>query len=214
MLVKTFSATQYGIDGIVIEIEAARQKSLPMIQITGLPGDVIKESRERVRAALASLGFEVPTARIIVHLSPAQTPKQGSQFDLAIAIGVLLAEGFLNDVKRKGVAFLGELSLDGRVQRVHGALSLVEALEREPQIEHVLLPRANGWEAALAGSKKALLVDTLGEAIDFLRAQRDLPAPSGEVPTMGVAGASLDSVLGQSLGKRAMQIALAGRHQN
>ena len=131
MLAKTFSATYNGIDGRVIEIEAARQKALPCIQITGLPGDVVKESRERVRACLVNLGFEVPSARIVVHLSPAHSRKQGSQFDLGIAMSILIAEGCLQGVNVEGLAFLGEISLDGRIQRIQGSLALVEALEGE-----------------------------------------------------------------------------------
>jgi magnesium chelatase family protein len=214
MLAKTFSATHQGIHGAVIAIEASRQRSLPQIHITGLPGEIIRESQERVRACLTNLGFEVPSARIVVHLSPASARKQGSQFDLAIALGVLSAEGLLGDLQLGEYAFLGELSLDGRIQRVSGALALVQALDGWKAVKTILVPAANAWESGLLESPKIRLVETLPEVLDFLRGKNDLPRGGPGVPSAedGPQDAGLDKVLGQKLAKRALQVALAGNH--
>jgi len=214
MHAKTFSATLQGIDGLVIEVEAVSQKSLPQIHITGLPGDVIRESRERVRACLVNLGFDIPSSRLVIHLSPASARKQGSQFDLAIAMGVLVSEGMLFDSDLSAFAFLGELSLDGRIQPIPGAVALIEALEREPQIKTILLPQGNEWEAGLASRGKVKLVNNIVEVIDFIRGKMTLESATTlpKVPqSLGVVP-NIDLVRGQSLAKRAMQIALAGRH--
>lgn len=214
MAAKTFSATHHGIDGAVIEIEAASQQALPGIHVTGLPGDVIRESKERVRACLVGLGFDVPSSRIVVHLSPASARKQGSQFDVAIAVSVLRAEGLLRDASLSNTAFLGELTLDGRVQRITGAIALIEVLEKFSDIKTILLPTGNGWEAALLASKKVRLVATFTEVLEHLRGELELPAP-GSIPSTPDAPTTrftLDAVRGQNLAKRALEIALAGRH--
>jgi magnesium chelatase family protein len=216
MFAQTFSATHLGIEGVVIKIEAAKQNSLPKILITGLPGDVIRESRERVRASLTSLGFDVPTSQILVHLSPASAKKQGSQFDLGIAMSVLVAEGQLKGPLTR-VAFLGELGLEGRVRAVRGALSLIESLEAREEIQTILVPKENLREARLVGGNKVRLVEHISDAIEFVEGRQPLESISagGENAadeTTGTGRFLIDHVLGQPLGKRALQIALAGRH--
>lgn len=214
MVAKTFSATHHGVDGRVVEVEAARESALPQIQITGLPGSIVKESRERVRVSLGGLGFSIPTSRIVVHLLPADAPKQGSQFDLAIAVGVLAAESFAFERDISKTAFIGELTLDGRIKEVYGALALVEALDRLENIERILLPAANGWEGMLSYSRKVRLAERLGEVIGFLKGKCELPcSPQRESVGMEtVFDVSLDQVLGQTIAKRSLQIAIAGRH--
>lgn len=215
MLVTTFSAASNGIHGVVIEIEAASQRAIPRILITGLPGDVIRESVERVRACLSGLGFEVPSSRIVVHLSPASAKKQGPQCDVAIAMAVLQAEGLLKGVKNTPTAFLGELTLDGRIQPIESAMLLLQALERDDRVKTILLPRANGWQAALIESRKTKLVDTLAQILSYLKGNLELDLPTHrpcEVPGVREARHSIDQVMGHYLGKRALQIALSGGH--
>lgn len=214
MFVSTYSAASNGISGVVVEIEAASQKAVPRIVLTGLPGDVIKESVERVRACLCGLGFEVPSSRIVVNLSPASAKKQGPQCDVAIAVAVLQAEGFLHGSLRGPTAFLGELNLDGRVQPIQSAVLLLQALETDERVKSILLPRANGWEAELIESKKAKLVDNLAQILDYLRGELELDPPGGAAPPprKKITSPSVDGVIGHPLAKRALQIALAGRH--
>lgn len=213
MNARTYSATLNGIDGKIIEIEAATQNSLPKIQIAGLPGDVVKESRERVQACLNAMGFEVPSCRVVVHLSPASAKKQGSQFDFGIAMAVLVAERMVNAGTILNAAFLGELALDGRVKRVPFLLPLLETLENWEGVDRIFLSKENEAEAALLSPRKVLLVSNLGEAIDHLT--KGFPLGSVEVgkhdvPTNDLA--RIDRVQGQGLAKRALQVALAGRH--
>jgi len=214
MAFRTFSATLSGISGVVIEVEAARQNALPQIHITGLPGEIIKESRERVRACLNHLGFDVPSSRLVVNLSPAGARKQGSQFDLAIAVSVLMAEGFLKNVRSERLALLGELSLDGRVLRVPGVMGLIEPFEARDDIDMVLVPRENLWEANLMGSRKARPIRHIAEVIEFLSGKREIPIEKAVPPEAKkpIPQVHLDDVIGQHLAKRSLQIALAGHH--
>lgn len=215
MVVRTQSATHFGPEGVVVEIEASLQKSLPAVVITGLPGDVVKESRERIRACLAGMGFDVPSSRLVVHLSPATAKKQGSQLDLGIAVAWLAAEGVLkpkSEVRR--LAFLGELSLDGRVRGVHGALALAESLLKIPGLETLYLPKENAAETALLRSARLAPVESLAQLIAVLEGKSAQPSVeiSPEVPAPALLDDALDRVRGQRLAKRALQVALAGRH--
>ncbi|MBI4405236.1 MAG: ATP-binding protein, partial [Deltaproteobacteria bacterium] len=214
MVGKTYSATQDGIDGAVVEIEASRQKALPQIHITGLPGDIVKESRERVRGCLVNLGYDVPSSRIIVHLSPAYSRKQGSQLDVAIAVSVLAAEGLVKPDNLPRVGCLGELSLDGRIRKISGAVSLIEALEKCPQVKTLLIPKENAQDAVLIKSQKVKLVSSFGEICEFLAGRSELTTIKADTPVFVSPQSeySLDDVVGQNLAKRALQIALAGRH--
>ncbi len=214
MVARTFAATHVGVEGIPIEVEAASQNGSPVIHVTGLPGNIVKESRERVRVALVSLGFDVPSGRTLIHLLPAHAPKQGSHFDLAMAISALGAEGLLKDVGTARMGFLGELTLDGRVRPVAGVLALAECLVRSEEIEWVIVPRENGAEAALLASPKIKVAGHLGEVLDFLRGRGPLasPEPAPGSSPRPLLNRDLDRVLGNELAKRALQVALAGRH--
>ena len=214
MLVKTYSATIQGIDGRVIEVEAGVQNALPAIHITGLPGKVVKESRDRIQACLSGLGYDIPSGRIVVHLSPADAPKIGSQFDLAIAMSILAVEKLLPVDKISSYGFLGELTLDGRVQRVGSALSLVEALEKNTKIQKIFMPEENAHEASLVSSGKVFPVKSLTEVIEYLFERCPLTALEKNPISLpkDLNYPSLDQVIGQNLAKRALEIALAGGH--
>lgn len=214
MVAQTFSAAVQGIDGIGIEIQASRQRSLPKIVITGLPGDIVRESRDRVRGALTHLGFEIPSdAQILVQLIPAAERKQGSQLDLAVALALLGAENLIPSAAIARTAFLGELSLDGRIRPVTGALSLIEGLDSHPSVDTIVLPRENAAEGALHTSKKIRTAATLAEVIAWLRKETELlPPPERQDDEPPCPGVTLDRVRGQRLAKRALQIAIAGRH--
>ncbi len=213
MITKTFSATLDGIQGALVQIEAISLNSLPQILVTGLPGEVVKESRERVRACLVNLGFDLPSGKIIVHLSPANIKKQGSHYDLAIALAVLSAESKLIETRLEEMGFVGELSLEGRLCPVKGALPLIEVLTRKPAIKKIIIPKENEKEGALLQSSKIYLAEDLGEIIDFLKGRKDLPQCSNsKFVTSDSSRNIFDQVKGQPLAKRALQIAMAGRH--
>ena len=214
MVAKTFSATHSGVQAQLVQIEAVREEALPAIQITGLPGDVIKESKDRVRGCLIGLGFQIPTARVVVHLSPAGIKKQGSQLDLAIALAVLAAEQVLDEKTIRSSCFFGELSLDGRIQPVPGAIALVEAALANPGVESAFVPAGNP-EVALLNSNKVRKVHSLPELMDFLRGKGALllpMAPVAEFQGPDFSGPTLDDVRGHRLAKRALEVALAGEH--
>lgn len=213
MVTKTFSATLDGIQGAIVQIESVSLTSLPQIQITGLPGEVVKESRERVRACLVNLGFDLPSSKILVHLSPANIKKLGSHYDLPIALAVLAAESRILGVSLEEYGFVGELSLDGRLCFVRGALPLIEILVQSPNIKKVIIPKENEGEGALLNSDKILVAENIKEIIDFLKSNISLRFCS-KIPVQTKADSKniFDQVVGQPLAKRAIQIALAGRH--
>lgn len=213
-MILTHSATHCGPNGVVVEIEASLQKSLPAIVITGLPGDVVKESRERIRACLAALGFDVPSSRAVIHLSPATEKKQGSQLDLGVAIALLAEEGVLNSRRRlERCAFIGELSLDGRLRGVRGALALAEALTSAEQVETLVVPTENATEVGLLLSPKIRVASNLPEVIRILESEELIgEPPATPFQPRKPNSEALDAVEGQPLAKRALQIALAGRH--
>lgn len=214
MRIRTYSATSDGLDGTLVEVEAALQSSLPQIIITGLPGEVVKESRERVRASLASLGYQIPNGRVLIHLSPATAKKHGSQFDLSIALAVLQAENILGAANLSRMAFFGELSLDGRLKPIRGILPMVEVCSTNPEIDWIIIPEENASDVAWLKSNKVKKAFHVSEVIDFVRGAINLegvPFPSlkneQEEETK-----QFDSILGQTMAKRALAIALAGRH--
>src|SRR5690554_2725391 len=114
-----------GLNGYIIEVETDLSRGLPMFHIVGLPDASIKESKERVRTAIKNSGFEFPLSRITVNLAPANLRKEGSQLDLAIAVGILQAMGIVDDFNYEDIAFVGELSLDGRLNPIEGALPMI-----------------------------------------------------------------------------------------
>ncbi len=220
MVARTFSATLSGVDGVVVHIEVATERAVPKILMTGLAGDVIRESRDRVRVCLSNLGFDVPRSRILVHLSPADSRKQGSHFDLGIAMGILCAERRLRTAVLERTAFLGELGLDGKVRGVQGALALAQALVDASHIETVLVPKENASEVALLESPKLRKVEHLTAVIEFLESAAALESLESDLPTrldhLGgqetVLETAIDQVVGHPIAKRALEISLAGRH--
>ncbi len=215
MVARTFSSIQCGPYESVVEIEASIQNALPSIVLTGLPGDVVKESRERIRACLSALGFQVPSARIVIHLSPASSKKQGSQLDLAMAVAFLGAEGMIKPhLPIDKIGFLGELSIDGRIRGIQNGLPLGHVLVQDRRVDHLIVPMDNVEEFSLLRSIKVIALSNLTELLNWLKSG-DLPAPASVPlslrPRLEMKP-DLDLVHGQPLAKRALQIALAGRH--
>ncbi len=214
MLAQTLCASVLGVDGVPVRVEVDVAFGLPGLTVVGLAGSAIQEARERVRSAIRNSGYEVPARRITVNLAPADLPKEGTGYDLAIAVGILAASGQLRDPSITSTALIGELALDGALQPVPGVMALVAAI-RDAGIAGVIVASGNEAEA---GAVRGLVVHpaaTLGEAVGHLAGIRPLPAASPTPmpewqPRLGEP--DLADVIGQPFARRALEIALAGRH--
>jgi magnesium chelatase family protein len=151
MLAKISSASLIGIDAHMVEVEVdISSRGLPHFSMVGLPDAAVKESRDRVRAALKNVGFRFPLKQITVNLAPADLKKEGSSFDLPIALGIIVAEGIIDSALLSGFLFSGELSLDGRIKPVRGAMSMA-ILSKDMALRGIVIPRENAPEAAVVG---------------------------------------------------------------
>jgi magnesium chelatase family protein len=215
MLAKIFSSAVLGIDAYVVEVEVDLAPGLPTFAVVGLPDASVKESRERVKAAVQNSGLDFPVRRITVNLAPADMRKEGSAYDLPIAIGLLCATGVIPTPALQTTVLLGELSLDGRVKPIRGALSIALAAERAG-MTRLLLPRENAIEAALIQGIAVYPVDTLPQVVEFLTGRLSLEPLQVDLQATfaPVQPALIDfaEVKGQALVKRALEVAAAGGH--
>lgn len=212
MYSKLYSASLMGIDGLIVEVEVDISNGLPVFDIVGLPDSSVRESKERVRAALKNSGVSFPLQRITTNLAPADVKKEGAGFDLAIAIGVLAASGQLEGKQLDRLLLIGELSLEGGLRPLSGVLPMVMAAKKAGFTE-VILPSRNAGEGALVDGMKIVPVDSLKQAIGYLRQEWSPPEVSGETeeePEHFLADFS--DVQGQAHVKRAMEVAAAGGH--
>jgi len=217
MLFKTFSAAVFGIDAYLVEVEVdIGPGSQAIFNVVGLPDNAVRESRERVRAALRNCGFDYPFMQTItVNLAPADVRKEGSAFDLPIALGILGCTGAFFGKVLDSYIFLGELSLDGSIRPVRGALSAALAA-RERGIRNLVVPEANAREAAVVEGTRVFAVRTLPQAVDLMNAPESFEPVTVDTSQM-LADASLypvdmRDVRGQMAAKRALEVACAGSH--
>jgi magnesium chelatase family protein len=213
MLAAVRSAALVGIDAydVIVEVDAAQ--GLPQWTIVGLAANAVKESRERVGAALVNSGFIVPPRRITVNLAPADVRKEGTAFDLPIAIGILVATGQLNASFAESRMFVGELGLDGRLRPMRGALSIARHALRSG-ISTLVLPAANVAEAALVSALRLSSPLALSDLVRELRAGVLTPASeiNGIPDTSAADTTDFSDVVGQHAAKRALEVAAAGGH--
>lgn len=209
-----FSRAQSGIEAPLVTVEVHLSNGLPGLTIVGLPETAVKESRERVRAALQNTGFEFPLRRITVNLAPADLPKEGGRYDLAIALGILAASGQLPAARLPGCEFIGELALTGELRPVHGALPAVLRTRREGRC--LIAPAANAAEAALLADAPVHGARHLLEVCAHLNGRETLPhatCPRQQDPEATISPyADIAEVRGQHHAKRALEIAAAGGH--
>jgi magnesium chelatase family protein len=205
------SRSQQGLDAPLVRVEVHAGGGLPAFSIVGLPETVVKESKDRVRAALANCGYELPAGHITVNLAPADLPKEGGRFDLPIAIGILVASAQLPAGPFDRTELYGELSLGGEVHSIRGVLPT--ALQGRRAGHAQIFPAANLGEAALARHDRAYGAAHLNEVCSFARGMHPLPAAG--VPHEGNAAppvSDLADVQGQPRARRALEIAAAGGH--
>ena len=218
MLFKTQSAAVYGIDANIIEVEvdvSNVRNAEDNFQTVGLPDAAVRESRQRIRAALRNCGFEIPQTQITINLAPADIKKEGSGFDLPMAMGILGAYGGLTRKELPEYVMVGELSLDGGVRGVRGALPIAVAA-RAKKIPNLIVPEVNAREAAVVGGVNVYPVKSLIDVVNLLNSGNGVSPVKVDASQMlsgePAGGADFKEVRGQFTAKRALEIACAGAH--
>ncbi len=215
MLARAVSATPVGVDAHPIEVEVDIARGLPAMNTVGLPDAAVKESRDRVKAAISNSGFPFPEGRITVNLAPADLRKEGARFDLPVALAVIAAGRHLPKGALSGWLILGELALDGRVKAVRGCLSAA-LWARDAGHHRLMVPAANATEAAVVAGVEVVGVDSLTQAAAVVAGEVVVPPVTVDVASLFQSAATgevdLAEVAGQTAAKRALEIAAAGGH--
>lgn len=214
MFSRVYGADLFGMEARVIRIEADVNDGLLVFDMVGYLASAVKEARERVRIAVRNAGIRFPAKRITVNLSPANLRKEGTTFDLPIAVALLTAFGFLQEESQKTIMFIGELGLDGSVRGVHGVLAMILEGKRQG-ITRFVVPAVNAGEGGMISGVSVYGMRHLGEVLRFLRGEATVEPVQyspGELTKRNAPRYDFSDIYGQAVMKRAAEIAVSGRH--
>ena len=204
-----------GIDGHKVEVEVDIGRGFPSYAMVGLPEGAVRESKDRIKSALRNCGLSFPRERVTINLAPADMKKTGSGFDLPMAVGLLAGQGMLDQGLLDRYLLVGELSLDGRLRPIKGALPLAMAARQE-NLTGIILPKENGPEAAVVTEIEVRPADSLPEVVDFFSGYDNLSPLKADLEAIfeeeQTQGPNLNDVRGQETAKRALEVAAAGAH--